>query len=117
MNINQLQKQIEEVNLEAGRQLSLVADKLRQEKVIPFCDSRRVQFYSGMGGFGFRDEGTYDPTRKRWVGDKYEDERDMKSDGKWQTLYRLLNEPGGDIANGHSIGCCIEDYTPPGWKK
>jgi len=107
MNITQLRKEIEEENARAQDRLAAIGARLRREKVIPFCDSRRVRFVSGMGGFAFQNEGQ--------GGDKYEDELSMRSDSQWQTLFALLNESGGGIYRDHCIGSGMEDYTPPGF--
>jgi hypothetical protein len=117
MNITQLRKKIESVNDEAARKLESVAAQLRREKVIPFCNARRLQFLSGMGGFNFMDEKPPGATPDRARGNRYTDDFDMKSDGQWQTLYRLLNEPGGAINANHVIGSYMDDYTPPGWNE
>jgi hypothetical protein len=68
-----------------------IAERIRKECIIPFCDKKKLGFVSGMGGYNFRKSN----------GEIYPNENLPK------TIKEILDK---DIINGQVIGSMMEDY-------
>ena len=100
-------KLIEDINNNHDRAIDVLTMHIQVTVVNPFCDKYRVQFWSGMGGYGFIDR------RKRDLVDisQYRDHHYHKT-RVIQELKEILKilELKGYPSDACSVGCNMADY-------
>lgn len=103
-------KSLEQAQKAYWDQVGAIADRVRTELVIPFCDRKGWRFVAGMGTWNF-----VKPKAKGHEGVSIWDEP-TDAEGRRRFGVRLWNALQADVISGQSLGSLIPDYTPPGYE-
>lgn len=91
-----VEKLIDSLDDKYGRGLAIIGERIRQERILPFCKKHGLTFVSGMGSYGFTDR-----NGKTYIHEDIE----YCSAAIAAELEMLAKE----IITGHRIGLYVDD--------